>query len=101
MVFDLQAYGVRPRSNDGANFGRFGSPVGNWARIGIAEARFIPDVRIVRGRCPQRDQSGSFIAQVPWHAIHARTSLRFELSDHLTVRVEDLKLDRIFRRGLE
>ena len=97
LAFDFQAHGVFPRSHDGTDLGRFGSPVRDRPRVGIAEARFVPDVRVVGRQSSQRNQSRRLIAKVPFHTIHAGATLRFEFSDHLAFRVQNFKLDRILR----
>ena len=68
--------------------------------IGVAETRFVPDMRIIRRGGSQSDQARRFIAKIPLHAIDACTSLGFQLANDFAICVEDFELDWILWRCL-
>ena len=91
-----QARCVFARRRDGADFSRLQPPMRDGTRLCFLEPRFLPDLWILRRRCPQLHQFRLFVVQVPRDAIQPGLSFTLlHLADHVATRIENLQLDCI------
>src|SRR5438105_15819070 len=92
---------VSSRRNDGPNLRRPCAPMGDGPRISIAEARLVPDVRILRSGGAQSDQTRRLIMKVPGHAVQSGFGMGLDFADGLSIGACDPNLHLFLRRRLQ
>src|SRR5438128_1832016 len=92
---------VSSRRNDRTDLRGPRAPVGDGARVGVTEARLVPDVRIFRSCGAQSDQTRRLIMQIPGHAVQSGFGVSLDLADGLSVGARNLNLHLFLRRGFQ
>ena len=85
----------------GTDFGFANPPVQNLARIASAKAALFPDMRIFRRSSAQRNEFWRIVKEIPLRTVYAHPARWIQLSNHGSVRIENLHFGRSLGRSFQ